>query len=154
MFTPWGKADTEEAIASGIVRVTTASHGGIHVTADLNRLVHDAWRNKRGWYEEDCEWAIVAVTFPQHFQGKAVQSDKHAGETYVEYAHGELKRWYPDQYSTVYGVVVTAAESGIVAEREFKAAHADRWLSTSAWGHRNDRNGRLRVPRGGGGGGA
>lgn len=148
MFTPWGKADSQSVIAPGIVEVTTASHGGIHLEAHLNSQVHAAWRDKLGWYEEDCEWAIVAVTFPEHFQGKTVQSGRHAGKTYVEYAHGVLKRGFPDGYSAVFGVVVTAAESNIIAEREFKAAHADRWLSTSAWGYRNDRNGRLRVPAG------
>lgn len=147
MLTPWGNADIQKTIAPGIVEVTTPSHGGIHLTPGLNRKVHAAWRDKSGWYEEDCQWAIVAVTFPQHFQEK-FQDGKFAGQTYVEYAHGVLKRWFPDQYGTVYGVTVTAAESNIVAEREFKAAHADRWLSTSAWGHRNDRNGRLRVPAG------
>lgn len=148
MFTPWGRADTERMIAPGIVEVTTASHGGIHLVPDLNGKVNAVWRDKAGWYEEDCDWAIVAVTFPEHFRDKKIEDGPEVGLTHEQYAHNVLKRWYPDEYGTVFGVTVTAAESNIVAEREFKAAHADRWLSTSAWGHRNDRNGRLRVPAG------
>ena len=103
MFTPWGKSDSTSVIAPGILEVTTPSHGGINLAPHLNSQVHKAWRQKSGWYEEDCEWAIVAVTFPAHFEGKTVQNGPHAGKTYVQYAHGVLKRWFPDQYGTVFG---------------------------------------------------
>ena len=54
--------------------VQTASHGGFYLDAEMNAQVPEAWRvatfndlGLAGWYEEDCDWCLVALTFPQHF---------------------------------------------------------------------------------------
>lgn len=143
MFTPWGAAQQQRQIAPGIVEVSTASHGGIHLNADLNARVHQAWRDAAGWYEEDCEWAIVAVTFPQHFQGQRVEAH---GCTVVEYAHDVLRRWFPGQYERVYRVSIGADESHVREEQQVAASVVDKLVSTSAWGHGNDAHGRYLVP--------
>ena len=70
--TPWGLAQTEKVIAAGITRYDTASHGGYHLTlerqaempADLRG--YEPWAGP-GWYEEDCDWAIVCLAFPEYF---------------------------------------------------------------------------------------
>jgi hypothetical protein len=63
-FTPWGRADFAEVLVPGAVSVATPSHGGIWLAPHLNAEVHPAWRRDDGWYEEDCEAAIVFATFP------------------------------------------------------------------------------------------
>lgn len=78
MQTPWGTADSVEHIADGIIFVTTPSHGGFRLDQSRNAQVPYVWRQAsfngqalRGWYEEDCDWSLVALTFPQHFEGHA-----------------------------------------------------------------------------------
>ena len=65
--TPWGAAQSSKKLAVGVMVYGTASHGGIHLSTKKNALVHYVWRDLDGWYEEDCGWAIVAVTFPELF---------------------------------------------------------------------------------------
>ena len=61
--TPWGQADDVRVHAKGILFYQTPSHGGFHLDTQCNALIPDHWRNADGWYEEDSEWAKVAVTF-------------------------------------------------------------------------------------------
>ena len=90
--TPWGPSQDSKEIAPGIVFYSTASHGGIHLAPTLNAQVADVWRREEGWYEEDCDWAIVAFTFPALFlnaYASAVDTVRH---------------WYPCEYEQVTGV--------------------------------------------------
>jgi hypothetical protein len=65
--TPWGASQGATLYAEGIERHSTAGHGGFKLSAERNRKVHPTLRSKGGWYEEDSEWAIVAITFPHLF---------------------------------------------------------------------------------------
>lgn len=72
--TPWGVPQNIKAIGPGIWQIETGSHGGFYVNHGMNAQVPEAWRNASfngqgvaGWYEEDCDWAMVALAFPQHF---------------------------------------------------------------------------------------
>lgn len=137
MFTPWGPSQTCTTLGPGVVEVTTASHGGIHLDDSRNAHVHKAWRAKRGWYEEDCEWTIVAVTFPDLFEPEHV----------IE-AHRVAKDWMPDQYEQVFQVRLLPAESHVRQEQIFYTTNADNLVVLAAWGHRNDLGGRVPVPAG------
>jgi len=75
--TPWGAADRVETLCNGIVSVSTPSHGGFFVPPRLNRAIPARWRaasfkrlGETGWYEEDCDWAMVALTFPKPFTAR------------------------------------------------------------------------------------
>lgn len=129
--TPWGTSQSSTKIACGIMIYSTAGHGGIHLSPTRNALVHEAWRDDKGWYEEDCEVYIVGVTFPDEIAAwnpNWTAADSHAG----------AKRWFPDQYEKVFDVTVTADESLIRAEQLFYAAHAEDWVVTAAWGDWQD----------------
>ena len=74
LSTPWGEADHVEKIGEGVVQVGTPSHGGIGVDREVaaKRLTAAAraqaiTQGGRYWFEEDCDWAIVAAEFPEHF---------------------------------------------------------------------------------------
>lgn len=72
MQTPWGAAQGTKQVSEGIVQVWTASHGGYRLSKTALEAMPEALRNARtyagaGWYEEDCDWALVALAFPQHF---------------------------------------------------------------------------------------
>src|SRR3972149_4268130 len=72
--TPWGVADDSERIARGIMRYRTPGHGGDHLSARRQAEMPAALRLDDGWYEEDCDWARVALGLPQFFSDKAQQA--------------------------------------------------------------------------------
>jgi hypothetical protein len=95
MYTPWGRSRDTEVIAPGVVFYSTASHGGYHVAAKLNkripaifRAAAEVWSGKPGWYEEDCAYAIVHAFLPEFFSPEEVLK---ALET--------IKRWYPTEWA-------------------------------------------------------
>lgn len=71
---PWGRVQEQRAIAAGIVAVTTAGHGGIWLSRErldrmpaALRVSNDYSGAGSEWFEEDCEWALVAAAFPEAF---------------------------------------------------------------------------------------
>lgn len=118
--TPWGKAQTTDVLAEGIVFYSTASHGGFKLDRTRNALVHPAWRDRGGWYEEDCEAAKVIVTFPSLFSEKTVEA-----------AHRTLKNWFPDAYERIYRVTLAPSESFKKDEQRFYEEHAADWIVIS-----------------------
>ena len=91
MRTPWGLADNKEVIAEGIVNYTTPSHGGIKLSRERQDQMHSALRLADGWYEEDCDWARVAVNFPLYFQRPL-----RDGKTEADAARATLRYWFPE----------------------------------------------------------
>jgi hypothetical protein len=121
--TPWGLADQVIEIAPGIRSVSTPSHGGYKLDAKRNAQVHVAWRRSGGWYEEDCEWAIVAFTFRASFSAAD-----------VAHAIRSLKANQPDAYTLVTGESVRLEESHVLRERAEKDAAKGKLQSYVAWG--------------------
>jgi hypothetical protein len=79
--TPWGRPQDVEWITdrstgktTGIAFVSTAGHGGYYVSPELLATMPANWlgatfneQGRRGWFEEDCDWSLVALAFPQCF---------------------------------------------------------------------------------------
>lgn len=67
--TPWGLADHIERVDGNITFYGTPSHGGYKVQDEsaipeaLRKTAH-GWA---GWYEEDCDAAIVVAFYPDAF---------------------------------------------------------------------------------------
>lgn len=98
--TPWGEAQEVEHVAPGIAIVSTAGHGGVKLSAARNREVPAPLRRAAGWYEEDCEFHIVARTFPE------VQALRGGNMTPEEmFADGDdgVKRWFGRAWAEVTG---------------------------------------------------
>lgn len=119
--TPWGSSQGATVYADGIVSHTTASHGGFHLSAERNAEVHPLLRSEGGFYEEDCAWAIVAITFPALF----TSFERRCAEK-------SLKDWWPDAWETVFGTILGPGESHQKDRRAFEAEHADDWVVISA----------------------
>jgi hypothetical protein len=119
--TPWGASQGATVYADGIVSHTTASHGGFHLSAERNAEVHPLLRSEGGWYEEDCAWAIVAVTFPALF----TSFERRCAEK-------TLKDWWPDAWETIFGTILGPGESHQKDRHAFETAHADDWVVISA----------------------
>ena len=93
--TPWGKADYVKKYAAGIIWYSTPSHGGFHVCPTKNLQIPEYMREAGGWYEEDCDWAIVATIFPAAFL-----ADKDPAWT-LQQARDTLKNWNPKAYEYI-----------------------------------------------------
>ena len=119
--TPWGGAQSATVYADGIVEYATASHGGFHLSPERNAAVHPMLRSEGGWYEEDCGWAAVAITFPDLFTA----FERRCAET-------TLKDWFPDAWEAVFGTVLGPGDSHEKDRRAFAAAHVADWVVISA----------------------
>lgn len=119
--TPWGASQGATLYADGVERHSTAGHGGFKLSAEENRQVHPTWRSKDGWYEEDTEWAIVAITFPHLFTA----FERRCAER-------TIKDSWPDAWETIFGTVLAPGESYEKDRRSFALKHANDWIVISA----------------------
>ncbi|MFA7416577.1 MAG: hypothetical protein WC048_19085 [Rhizobium sp.] len=119
--TPWGSSQLATIYAEGVVSHTTAGHGGFHLTAERNALIHPMLRKDLPWYEEDAEWAIVALTFPELF---TAYERKCADET--------IRGSWPDAWEKIFGRELRPGESRTKDRREFERQHAGDWIVISA----------------------
>ena len=105
--TPWGAAQGARQVAEGVVRYDTASHGGYWLDEARQAQVvaqFPEFRTFAGgpWYEEDQDWAIVALVFPELFPPDA---QEHARST-VEHSVLIEQELYPSRPSRWQGVLV------------------------------------------------
>lgn len=93
--TPWGPAQFSRERAPGIVEYTTASHGGIHITKERYAQMPEEYRRHkpwagRYWYEEDCDWCVVALAFPDDYFS-VIDTDQK--EAVLEHARKIFEEW-------------------------------------------------------------
>lgn len=119
--TPWGSSQLATIYGPGVTCHSTAGHGGFHLSADRNRLVDPALRKDSPWYEEDSEWAIVALTFPDLF---TAYERKCADET--------IRHSWPEAWERIHGRILATGESRSRDRRAFEDAHAEDWVVISA----------------------
>lgn len=119
--TPWGGSQMAVIYAEGVVTHSTAGHGGFHLSADRNAKVHLLLRKETPWYEEDCEWAIVAISFPELFTGYE-----------RSLAEKTLCNTWPDAWEVIQGCVLAEGESWAKDRRSFDQRHAADYIVTSA----------------------
>ncbi|MDI4655871.1 MULTISPECIES: DUF7007 domain-containing protein [Xanthobacter] len=119
--TPWGRSQGATLYAEDVVFHSTAGHGGIHLSATRNRMVHPMLRAEGGWYEEDEAWAIVAITFPHLFTA----FERRCAEQTV-------KDSWPEAWETIFGIILAPGESREKDRRSFEQQHAGDWIVVSA----------------------
>lgn len=123
MQTPWGKSDYKKEYGMGVTFYGTSSHGGFRVVPTMNVNMPDALRIDSGWYEEDCDWAKVALAFPAFFPKKSVDD-----------AWDALRNWEPDAYETFSGLTIKPGESLQRDQEVHQAANKNRYQCLAAWG--------------------
>lgn len=119
--TPWGRAQSAEIYGEGIAFFSTASHGGFKVQAAQLATMPAILRVRDGWYEEDCEWAKVALAFPGLFTASERRS-----------ADATLRDWYPDCWEALHGRALAPGESHEKDRGRFETEHARDWIVISA----------------------
>jgi len=91
---PWGGVQTQTTRAEGIIEVTTASHGGFLLSEERLAQMPPRLRGRNAygggrWFEEDCEWALVAIAFPAYFTAEEVKDAVRTLLTYYPEVLGE-----------------------------------------------------------------
>lgn len=121
---PWGTVDNVDLVAPGITFASTPGHGGLKLSKERNRAIPAPLRNSDGWYEEDCDFQIVVMSFPDAFP-----------QLNPEEAERSVKTWSPDRWEKATGRTLAPGESMIKDRAVWTAAHATDFVTTSA---RND----------------
>ena len=119
--TPWGGSQIAVVYAEGVVAHMTSGHGGFHLSADRNARVHPLLRKDMPWYEEDCEWAIVAISFPDLF---TAYERSMAEKTF--------RNTWPDAWEKIHGRSLAKGESWARDRWIFDQRHAADFIVTSA----------------------
>lgn len=129
-WTPWGSGQYSKPCGRGIAQVGTAGHGGIRVSQGMAEkgmlpAVLKVAIKQGGyyWFEEDCAYSLVVLSFPERFDEKM-----------LEYAHSAAKSWHPDEYTLITGMPVALEESHVLQERKFRAETRERFVVRSACG--------------------
>lgn len=98
--TPWGLSDEPpKEIGRGIATVSTPSHGGYKVSEERSREFRGQFPGVETfvkgcvWFEEDCDWALVAMCWPSYFSEEALA---YAYSTVVNFQAKRFAtiRWY------------------------------------------------------------
>lgn len=121
VHTPWGTSQGATIYAEGVVCHSTAGHGGFHLSAERNCMVHPMLRVPGGYYEEDEAWAIVAITFPDLF----TSFERRCAEK-------TLKDSWPDAWEAIFATALQPGESVEKDRRTFEREHATEWIVVSA----------------------
>lgn len=132
--TPWGKPQTVSEIASGIWDLSTQGHGGFKLSRARNRWIPAEVRTRGGWYEEDVEWAIVAMIYRDEYRAymrrHGHQSD-HVERTMTGAAR-TVRGAMPDAYELITGIEVRPGESSSRDKAAFFELHKNDWIVVSA----------------------
>jgi hypothetical protein len=125
IHTPWGSSQTQTRVAEGITRHSTASHGGYFLDArrweQFQLILPDCqlWAGPQ-WFEEDCDYALVTLAFPDLFTTEDVH---HA---VVSVLHGDDKDFRKTW--------LTGTEEGLkrlIVSQDFVKENATKWQAGS-----------------------
>lgn len=77
-ITPWGAIHTKDETVEGLVFISTASHGGYYVTPELWAILLAKFPGfipfaGEGWLEEDVDWSMVPLAFPELFGDEVIR---------------------------------------------------------------------------------
>jgi len=119
--TPWGGSQMAVVYAEGVVAHLTSGHGGFQLSTERNTKVYRLLRKDMPWYEEDCEWAIVAISFPDLFTAY----ERSMAET-------TIRNTWPDVWEKIHGRTLAEGESWAKDRRAFDQRHAADYIVMSA----------------------
>lgn len=84
--TPWGMAQDIQSFGGGVWSVATSRHGGFHLEPAANEKIPTEHRHQGGWYEEDCDYAIVLWFYPDLRERLDISRES---------VRASLERWNP-----------------------------------------------------------
>lgn len=123
--TPWGDAQQAEKIRRGITWYSTASHGGVKLSERINERVPAYMRNRSGWYEEDCAWALAyAGLYHEHAKDFPELEDDYMA------ALETLRSYFWEEYERLTGATIIPGDSFSKDKHMFHVEHAGDFILT------------------------
>lgn len=132
-YSPWGAVQSATEVAPGLWSVSTAGHGGLKLSRERNAAMPDYMRSPGGWYEEDSQWSLVALVFPEPFRA-LLPWQKPGDRTFYESALETARNWHAGEYERFFGVTLAPAESYQRRREQFERETRDRFVVRAAWG--------------------
>ena len=126
MYTPWGNADSIKNIGRGILSISTPGHGGYFVPVNERAKMPAAALKTfagGGWYEEDCDWCLVALSFPDLFDEPAIAA-----------AVKTCEDWLTAEQCAAFGLKQSARNYKLVEAERIRLLDEGKWLRCSALG--------------------
>lgn len=131
---PWGKPQSTTIIIPGILIVTTASHGGIHVNPTYQKRIPAYMRSANGWYEEDSQWSIPYVALEHEIRNQCPDTDRELHNKNIAAAHETLKGAYWRFYELFFNTELRPGESMSKDEEQWQVTNRNEYQVLSAWG--------------------
>ena len=97
--TIWGIVQQAEFIAPGIVKVHTAGHGGYVLDQARAASVYKMFPEFTTFggdsrsFEEDCDWCVVALAFPQSFGSATIKAAEETMKGMASLSEKWAKCW-------------------------------------------------------------
>lgn len=115
--TPWGPSQHAKQLAPGIVRHHTAGHGGILLSPERQQGMPAALRSfvpfaGDGAYEEDCDWAVIALAWPEHFRPESVYNAVRAVQEAPGYFGAAVAAWLDSPQAANVKAIAAAWQAG------------------------------------------
>lgn len=129
---PWGYVDHFQQIADGVWWVSTPRHGGYILSPERAAAMPDTYigsfgdQRRKGYYEEDVDWCLVEVAFPDDFAAYHIRNEQKPGEERRK-AEQHLLNWHPD-FAIAFGLKATPENSRTIQYRIERNAVSDRFV--------------------------
>lgn len=99
--TPWGYAQSVEQLATGLVSVSTASHGGLWLNEERWAKLRATFPSFSGyapdqWLEEDLDWCLAPLLWPDEFTEQSVYFAVRTARTYRSGFKPDDGFYFPD----------------------------------------------------------
>src|ERR1043165_8377945 len=97
-LTPWGQPDTTREVAPGICFYSPPRRGGYYLTPDRSQTFRAFFPDFRlfagdPWFEEDCDAALVILTFATEFSDQDVFLAEQSIRACVQHLRGSDRPW-------------------------------------------------------------
>lgn len=132
--TPWGPSQTSREIAPGICFHSTARHGGYYLSLDRFAIFRQCFPDYKlwagdQWFEEDCDAALVTITFAEEYSDESVffaEQSIRAGVQNEKRSDGQWHQvWITITHNERFGATLQRAA-------DFRRDHAEDWQVGSA----------------------
>lgn len=139
--TLWGHPQDRIECLPGIWWVSTSSHGGYCVSSEREAAI-PAHLNQGIYYEEDCDWALLHLAFPELNEAHSKDTDEIRKSV-----EKTVRDWHPTAYEKHFGRKLKPGESYINDQRQLQHQNRNRWVVVSAFGswHKNCPEGMVLV---------
>lgn len=105
-FSPWGKIQHCEVLCNGAFEVSTASHGGVMVRKEIEKILLSPAARKCGFqengyrcFEEDCDAPVALLELIEAGRTKAREAPYFQPGEFARLLKESIQRYHPDYWN-------------------------------------------------------